>query len=293
MAEHTISNDKLSLTVSEHGAEIRSIIRKRDNKELMWQADSAFWGRTSPVLFPLVGNYYEKESVYAGKTYTMSQHGFARDMDFHLVAKTDNMLKFLVRDNEMTKEKYPFSFYLTISYELEGDTVKVGWAVKNTDIKTMYFSIGGHPAFNCDLNKDKLLFEKEGKPVKNSLTSGIIESDGSGCLSSRQKTLKLDNGILCLSEEMFDEDAFIFEDLQSDCVTLMDEHERKVLSVSFDAPLFGVWSPAGKHAPFVCIEPWYGRCDKVGFSKKIEEREYGTSLEMGEEFITSYDIKCY
>jgi galactose mutarotase-like enzyme len=293
MAEHIISNDKLSLTVSEHGAEIRSLIRKSDGKELMWQADPKFWGRTSPVLFPLVGNYFEKESVYEGKTYTMGQHGFARDMDFHPVAMTDTSLKFLVRDNEMTKEKYPFSFYLTIGYELEGDTVKVTWNVKNTDIKTIYFSIGGHPAFNCDLKKDKLLFEKEGKFVKGSLLSGIIESDGSGCLSDRTKTLELKDGVLELSEEMFDEDALIFEDFQSDRVTLMDSHERKVFSLAFDAPLFGVWSPAGKKAPFVCIEPWYGRCDRVGFSKKLEDREYGTALRMGEEFITSYDIKVF
>lgn len=293
MAEHAISNDRLSLTVSEHGAEIRSLIRKSDGKELMWQADPAFWGRTSPVLFPLVGNYFEKESVYDGKTYTMGQHGFARDMDFHPVAMTDTSLKFLVRDNEMTKDKYPFSFYLTIAYELEGDTVKVIWNVKNTDIRTMYFSIGGHPAFNCDLKSAKLLFEKEKSPVKGSLISGIIEGGGSGCLSDRQKSLKLNNGILDLSEEMFDEDALIFENFQSDTVTLMDVHERKVLSLSFDAPLFGVWSPAGKHAPFVCIEPWYGRCDKLGFNKKIEEREYGTALQMGEEFITSYDIKVF
>ena len=293
MVEHTISNDKLSLTVSEHGAEIRSLIRKRDGVELMWQADPKFWGRTSPVLFPLVGNYFEKESIYDGKTFTMGQHGFARDMDFHVVAKTDTTLKFLVRDNEMTKEKYPFSFYLTIAYELDDDTVKVSWNVKNTDIRNIYFSIGGHPAFNCDLNSAKLLFEKEGSPVKKDLVSGIIEGDGSGCLSNREKTMTLKDGILELSDEMFDEDALIFEHFQSDAVTLMDKHERKVLSLSFDAPLFGIWSPAGKHAPFVCIEPWYGRCDRVGFSKKIEDREYGTELQMSEEFLTSYDIKIF
>ena len=138
MAIHTISNDKISLSVSEHGAEIRSLISLRDNKEVMWQADPAFWGRTSPVLFPLVGNYFEKESVYDGKTYKMSQHGFARDMDFHLITKTDTRIKFLLRDNEKSHELYPFSFYLILGYELEDDTVKVSWSVKNTGIGPMY-----------------------------------------------------------------------------------------------------------------------------------------------------------
>jgi galactose mutarotase-like enzyme len=291
MVTHTISNDKITLTVSEHGAEIVSLIRRRDNKELMWQADPKFWGRTSPVLFPLVGNYFEKESIYDGKTYTMGQHGFARDMDFHLVAKTEDKLKFLVRENEMSKEKYPFDFYLTIAYEISGDEVKVIWNVKNTGIRTMYFSIGGHPAFNCDLPKSKLLFEKKGQAVKNDLTSGVIEGDGSGCLSEREKTISLKDSVLALSDELFDEDALIFENNQADAVTLLDEHDRKVLKVSFDAPLFGVWSPAKKFAPFVCIEPWYGRCDRVGFNKKLEEREYGTKLEIGDEFYSDYIIK--
>jgi galactose mutarotase-like enzyme len=259
----------------------------------MWQADPAFWGRTSPVLFPLVGNYFEKESVYDGKTYKMSQHGFARDMDFHLITKTDSKIKFLLRDNEKTHELYPFSFYLILGYELEEDTVKVTWSVKNTGLDPMYFSIGGHPAFNCDLTKDRLLFEKSGKLVKQDLTSGIIEGDGSGCLSARKKLLSLNDGKLQLSDELFDDDALIIEDEQADTVTLLDEHDRKVLSVSFDAPLFGIWSPAGKHAPFVCIEPWYGRCDRVGFNKRLEEREYGTKLEMEDEFCAEYQIKIF
>ncbi|WP_406544619.1 galactose mutarotase, partial [Pseudobutyrivibrio sp.] len=115
---YTIENEKIKLTVADHGAEIKSLIRKADGRELMWQADGAFWARTSPVLFPLVGNYYGKKSIYAGKTYEMGQHGFARDMDFTLVSQTADELVFTLKDNEETKEKYPFSFILTLSYKI-------------------------------------------------------------------------------------------------------------------------------------------------------------------------------
>ena len=286
---YTIENDKIKLTVSEHGAEIKSLIRKSDNTEMMWQADSAFWGRTSPVLFPLVGNYYDKKSVYNGKTYEMGQHGFARDMDFELVKESTDELEFQLKDSEASKIKYPFSFALTLSYKITGATVNVGWKVENTNNETMYFSIGGHPAFNCDLDTYTLRFEKNGN-ANSEITVNIIANDGSGCLGSEQSTFKLDNGVLHMSDELFSRDALIIENQQSDAVTLVDPAGKDVLTVAFTASLFGVWSPVGKHAPFVCIEPWYGRCDRVGFNQKLEEREYGNTLSAGDTFAVNYDI---
>jgi galactose mutarotase-like enzyme len=286
---YVIENDKIKLTVSSHGAEIKSLIRKADGTELMWQADSAFWGRTSPVLFPLVGNYYEKKSVFEGKTYEMGQHGFARDMEFEVAEESSDYLAFTLKDNKETLAKYPFGFLLTLSYKLEGNTVNVGWKVENTNDKTMYFSIGGHPAFNCDLDTYTLRFEKSGA-TNTSVVANIIAGDGSGCLSKEQMSLDLNNGILKMSDELFSKDALIFEDSQSDKVTIVNPDGKDVLSVRFDAPLFGVWSPVGKHAPFVCIEPWYGRCDRVGFNQKLEEREYGNTLQAGKSFAVSYDI---
>jgi galactose mutarotase-like enzyme len=288
---YSIENEIIKITVADHGAELKSLIRKSDGKELMWQADSAFWGRTSPVLFPLVGNYYQKKSVYNGQTYEMGQHGFARDMDFTLTSQTEDELQFTLKDNEETKAKYPFSFILVLSYKLVGSTVKVGWKVENPNSEKMYFSIGGHPAFNCDLDAYTLRFEKDGI-VNTDVTANIIEGDGSGCLGNVQERLPLEKGILKMSDELFSRDALIVEERQSNKVTLVDADSNDVISVSFDAPLFGVWSPVGKHAPFVCIEPWYGRCDRVGFNQKLEEREYGNTLNPGEVFEVSYDITC-
>ncbi len=292
MTTYSIENDYIKLTVADHGAEIRSIIRKNDGKELMWQADSNYWGRTAPVLFPLVGNYYEKKSLYGGNTYEMGQHGFARDMDFTLVNETDNQLYFELKDSEETLKKYPFKFILGIGYKLDGKKVSVIWTVKNVNTDTMYFSIGGHPAFKCDLDTYTLCFEKNGEKV-DCVKANIIASDGSGCLSTKQEHHPLDNGIMKMSDELFSQDALIFEEKQADAVSLLDETGKQVIKVTCPTPLFGIWSPVGKHAPFVCIEPWCGRCDRVGFNQKLEEREYGNVLAAGETFNTSYDIVVY
>ena len=288
MKKYSISNDTYNLTVSDHGAEITSLLK--NGRELMWQADTAFWGRTSPVLFPLVGNYWEKKSRHAGVTYEMGQHGFARDLDFKLVSQSDSELIFELREDETTLARYPFAFVLRLGYKISADGVEVIWEVHNPTDGDIFFSIGGHPAFNCDLNKDKLLFLNKGSKVSGALKSNIIEGDGSGCLGDKVKELSLSDGVLQLAPELFDEDALIIEDRQADTVAVLEADGTQILSVTFDAPLFGVWSPAGKNAPFVCIEPWYGRCDRAGFTGDISEREYGNKLGAGETFRVSYRI---
>jgi len=287
---HVIENENLKVTVADHGAEVRSIIRKSDNAEMMWQADAAYWGRTSPVLFPLVGNYYEKKSIYQGKTYELGQHGFARDMDFELVKEATDELIFVLKDTEETLQKYPFHFELQIRYVLQGTTVQVRWTVKNTNEETMYFSIGAHPAFNCDLDTYRLRFEKNDVPC-DSLTANIIANDGSGCLSDETEKLQLQNGLLTMSDELFAKDALIIEKQQADVVTLVNPDGKTVVSVTCPTPLFGIWSPVGKHAPFMCIEPWYGRCDRVGYDQKLEGREYGNVLAPTDEFHGGYEMR--
>ncbi len=287
---HVIENENLKVTVADHGAEVRSIIRKSDNAEMMWQADAAYWGRTSPVLFPLVGNYYGKKSTYQGKTYELGQHGFARDMDFALVKEASDELIFSLKDTEETLQKYPFHFELQIRYVLQDTTVQVQWTVKNTNDETMYFSIGAHPAFNCDLDTYRLRFEKSGVPC-DSLTANIIANDGSGCLSDETEKLQLQNGLLTMSDELFAKDALIIEKQQADVVTLVNPSGDAVVSVTCPTPLFGIWSPVGKHAPFMCIEPWYGRCDRVGYDQKLEGREYGNVLTPADEFHGGYEVR--
>ncbi len=288
MEVKSLKNEALSLEVALHGAEIKSLKKNSNGYEYMWQADSKYWGRTSPVLFPIVGNYKEKTSIYNGKSYQLSQHGFARDMDFVLESSTENSLTFLLKDSPETLEKYPFHFELRIKYTLNERSLVVNWEVKNTNSETMYFSIGGHPAFNCDLSKSYL-------KIKDAEVLNCAVLNSKGELSSKVVNIPLENNLLPLDSSLFDDDALIAENNQSREIILGTDAENgkgtDLLKVSFKAPVFGIWSPAGKNAPFVCIEPWYGRADRETFNQHLEEREWGNSLAPAETFEAEYTIE--
>ena len=289
MERFQIRNESLTLEIDAHGAEMKSLTDNRTGQEYLWCGDAAYWGRTSPILFPLVGNYREKQSCFDGKWYSLSQHGFARDMDFELVSEKGDEIWFALEDSPETLEKYPFGFRLDLGYRLQGRAVEVLWKVTNKNDREMYFSIGGHPAFNCPLREgEKQTDYRIGFDTCEPLTASVLDENGT--VSERTKVLELTDGMLQITDSLFDEDALIVEHDQAHKVALYTPEGEKYLEVRFEAPLFGIWSPAGKHAPFVCIEPWYGRSDRADFGQKLEEREWGNVLKAGEIFTAAYQI---
>lgn len=289
MEKFQIRNESLTLEIDAHGAEMKSLIDNCSGQEYLWCGDAAYWGRTSPVLFPLVGNYREKQSCFDGKWYSLSQHGFARDMDFELVSEKGDEIWFALEDSPETLEKYPFGFRLELGYRLQGRAVEVLWKVTNKNDREMYFSIGGHPAFNCPLRAgEKQTDYRIGFDTCEPLVASVLDENGT--VSAQKKVLELTDGMLQITETLFDEDALIVEHDQAHKIALYTPEGEKYLEVRFEAPLFGIWSPAGKHAPFVCIEPWYGRSDRADFGQKLEEREWGNVLKAGEIFTAAYQI---
>lgn len=285
-----LENDDLKVTINHFGAELSSIVKKEGNTEYMWNADERFWKRSAPVLFPFVGSLKNKEFLYGGKAYPMGQHGFARDMEFSLVSNDGEQAWFSLSSDETTYEKYPFAFTLEIGYQLTDSTLKVIWKVVNEDEKQMYFSIGGHPAFMCPLNDEGkqtdyfIAFDTD-----HDLTYSKLSENG--LVYKKDNLLATNGGNMQVTEHLFDEDALVVEGNQAHKVSLCKPDGGAYLTVSFDAPLFGLWSPAKKGAPFICIEPWYGRCDSEDFTGTLEEREYGHSLKAHETFETAFEIE--
>lgn len=289
MALYELKNEQIAIAVDSHGAELKSLKKLADNQEYMWCGDAKFWGRTSPVLFPFVGGLKNKEYRFGGKAYPMTQHGFARDMDFELVSQSTDEIWFTLKSNEETLAKYPFPFILSLGYRLEGSTVTVLWKVENPSEKQMYFSIGGHPAFNCPLTEGtkqtdySVFFDDTDEIVSTRISE---EGLATGCMD----IYHLSDGHLSLTGNLFDHDALVIEDHQTDTVSLCRKDGTPYLTVKMEAPLFGIWSPPGKNAPFVCIEPWYGRCDDEYFDGDLTEREWGNELVPHETFEASYTI---
>ena len=109
-----LENDLLKVEIDSFGAEVKSVIRKDNNREYMWYGNKKFWARTSPVLFPFVGSMRDKKFTWHGKDYPMGQHGFARDMEHTLVSQTEDEIWFCLKSDEETMKKFPFPFVLSI-----------------------------------------------------------------------------------------------------------------------------------------------------------------------------------
>ena len=288
MARYSLENDVIRIEVDSHGAELKSLVKKETGAEYMWCAEAKYWGRTSPVLFPLVGNVSGKQYRTVGKTVDMGQHGFARDMEFMLESQTDNEIWFVLRSNEETLAKYPYEFVLKLGYRLDGAKVEVLWHVENPSEEELPFAIGGHPAFYCPVTSGVrqsdcyIQFDVAGS-LKCSTIDGYLVGD-------RVDTYELEDGMLRIDEHLFDNDALIIEKQNIKKVSLCDPKKQAFLTIEMDAPLFGIWRPADPGAPFVCIEPWYGRSDRIGYTGELRDREYENVLAAGENWDAGYAI---
>lgn len=288
MARFSLESDKIRIEIDSHGAELKSLVKKETGAEYMWCADAKYWGRTSPVLFPVVGNVSGKQYRTKGKTFDMGQHGFARDMEFTLESQTDNEIWFVLRSNEETLAKYPYEFVLKLGYRLDGAKVEVLWHVENPSEEELPFAIGGHPAFYCPVTSGVkqsdcyIQFDVAGS-LKCSTIDGYLVGD-------RVDTYELEDGMLRIDEHLFDNDALIIEKQNIKKVSLCDPKKQAFLTIELDAPLFGIWRPADPGAPFVCIEPWYGRSDRIGYAGELRDREYENVLAAGENWDAGYTI---
>lgn len=283
---YTIENEFLSAKIDTHGAELKSLVSKETGKEYMWSADPRYWNRTSPVLFPFVGKLKDTSYTHNGTQYTgVPQHGWARDTLFTLCSRADGEIWFGIEADDRWKARYPFRFVFKCGYKLSGKTLQVMWQVENKDSQPMHFSLGAHPAFACD-GYDGWALDFGTDAAE--LSSGTICSKGT--LTEEIRKIPLDNGVMQLDTDTFDRDAYVLDGKGINTVTLLTPQRSRVLSVRFDAPQLGIWSKPG-NAPFVCIEPWWGRCDRETYTGDLANREYGNTLVPKQKFNTGYMIE--
>ena len=282
-----IKNELLTVEISEHGAELQSI-KDCEGQEYLWDGDADYWGRKSPILFPIVCGLWKNTFRINGKEYRMNRHGFARDADFTVMAESENKVVLALHDTAETYKIYPFHFNLAVSYRLNGNKIHVVWHVENTDSKDIFFQIGGHPAFavpGCGKGepmKAKLKLD-EAEPMR---VFGNVE----GCLKPGYHKVKTDNGRWNVDEETFKDDAVIFDHQQLKHIELLDENDYPIVSVDFKSPAVGIWNPAGKHAPLICIEPWYGIHDWAEFEGEFKDKYLMNKLQPGASFMSEYTI---
>lgn len=284
-----LENEFLLAEISESGAEVTRIFDKQNQTEVLWEGNPTYWKRHSPVLFPNVGKTYLNIMRVEGVEYPTSQHGFARDSIFTCESLEAKRACFRLRSDEDTKKRYPFEFELKVIYQLSGRRLTTQWEVKNLSEKEMYFTIGGHPAFRFVNGKEKKEDYCLKFPGKSELNYCLVDPEtGTADLSEIYK-LELQDECCPLSEEMFAKDALIFDGGQIETVWICHKDGSPYVGMECAGfPNFGIWSV--KDAPFVCLEPWMGRCDNYGFEGDISEKPGVNKLGIQEVFVKEYEI---
>jgi galactose mutarotase-like enzyme len=278
----TLSNSELTATINTFGAELISF-KNNSNREYIWEGNPNYWGKHSPILFPIVGSLKNNNYIYNNSIYNLPRHGFAREMDFEVKEKTDLEVVFSLKQTGATLEKYPFNFELQISYTLTNSVLKIGYKVINNNDFSMPFSIGAHPAFALpsDFKNYELLFEKSEKLIVSTLENDLI--------SNATYILPMENNSLRLNYSLFENDALVFKTLASKSVTLA-ENNIPFLKVHYkDFPSLGIWTKS--QAPFICIEPWIGYADTIENNGNIEDKEGIQILGENQTFETNYLIE--
>ena len=284
-----LENEFLYVEIAEMGAEVTRIYDKAEDNEILWEGNPVYWKRHSPVLFPNVGKTYKNRVLINGTQYPTSQHGFARDNEFTCIEAANEKASFMFRSSEETKEVYPFDFELHINYKLNKKELTVEWQVKNCGDETMYFTIGGHPAFRFAKPEETKADYVLKIPGKEKLEYVLIDIS-CGCANVDEvHTLQLSEETYPLSDELFAKDALVVDNGQIEEAWLCHKDGTPYVGVrSAGFPNYGIWSVEG--APFVCLEPWMGRCDNVGFNAELSEKPNVNKVEAGEKFIKDYTI---
>ena len=289
----TIENEYLKIEIDARGAELQGIYNKKNGLEYMWSGDPAFWGKKSPVLFPIVGSLKNDTYYFEKKAYQLSRHGFAREMDFTVTDQTASSITFTLTRQDVTFEKYPFQFRLDIVYSIQHNQLQVMYRIVNKgDInQKMYFSVGGHPAFKLPLLPATVYtdYYLEFNKTEN---VGRWPISKEGLIETRSIPLLNNTSVLPLAKELFYADAIVLKQLRSDKVKLVCNTAGELFEFDFTGfPYLGIW--AARDADFVCIEPWCGIADSVNTNQQLTEKEGINMLDSTDQFERSWKVTVY
>lgn len=269
MAEFVeIGSGALTARIATLGAELHSL-RDAEGRELMTDADPAYWTGHAPLLFPIVGRLNGDAYRLDGRSYPMKQHGFARRSVFEVLEQGPAHVRLRLTDDAGTREIYPFAFALDAEYRIEASRLAIAVTVTNRGERDMPASFGFHPAFAWPLpygaprSAHRITFDLPEPAALSVLVDGA--------LTPPSRPSPLDGRVLRLADDLFEHDALIWESVASRGVRYDAEGGGPALEIGFpDTSMLGIWTKPG--AKFVCIEPWHGLADPAGFTGEIWDK---------------------
>jgi galactose mutarotase-like enzyme len=290
---HTLKNSLLEVSVKTIGAELCQIKSTKNNTDFMWNANPDIWANSSPNLFPIVGALKQDTYIFNEKKYSLPKHGFIRyNQDIKCIEQTDTRLTYLLESNTETLAIFPFKFNYYIIYTLKNNELTITYKVENTDENTIYFSLGGHPAFKCPVFKDEDYSDYNLIFNKNETSETHLLDTKSGLLSSKTNPMFSTKNSINLTPNLFNTDALIFKDLKSREITLNSYKSGPILTIHFqDYNYFGIW--AKPKSNFVCLEPWLGISDYKNTNQELKNKDGIIKLSANKTFSASYKIEIH
>ena len=286
----TIENKTLKAGFSLKGAELQSLRNIEKDIEYIWDGNPEFWGKHSPVLFPIVGGLKDNTYYIDGTEYNLPRHGFARDREFEAETISDTEVAFTLAHDDQTLKSYPFEFSLRLHYKLTDSGLTCTYQVSNPAPQPLLFSIGSHPAFATPVGDDLryedyvLHFNNDDKITYHKIKDDLIDDE--------TVSIDLVNGTLQLSHELFYNDALVFKSLKSDRITLRNSKNDHGIHYEFENfPYFGIW--AAKNADFICLEAWCGIADGINHNQHLVNKEGIMTLANGQRWERSWTIDCF
>lgn len=288
-----LENEFLRVGVHPKGAELQILESRKTGMGYLWNGDQKWWGKHSPVLFPIVGTLRDNTYYYNGQAYTLPRHGFARERSFRAEQSVPVAASFTLQDDTETRTVYPFPFELQLYYSINDNRLTVRYTVQNTGNDLLWFSLGAHPAFAVPpfgtpevlgYGDHFLTFSDSEQLRRFKLDNGLV--------GETVETILLDRHRLYLKPELFREDALVLKNLTDHSIRLQgDLHPHGIDFEWQDFPFFGIWSVPG--APFVCLEPWCGVSDSVQHNQELTQKEGIQSLPAGESFSREWSVRCF
>lgn len=284
--DYTISNKRITVTASEHGAELRGI-KGADGTQFLWQGDPVIWEDRAPNLFPYIARLTLGSYTYKGKSYAMPIHGFAPTSKFQMTAMDETTMTFALSSNKQTLKHYPFDFVFEVRYEISENTLALAYTVRNLSKEKMYFGVGAHPGFNVPLEASErfedyyLEFGEPCSPTRIGFSADCF-LNGEDIPFQLNKRQRLD-----LSHSLFDDDAVVLKEM-STTVTLKSKSGRHSISVGYpDMKYLGIWHRPHAAAGYICIEPWSSLPSRKDIIEDLEQQEDLLSLPAGGTYSTT------
>ncbi len=304
-----IHNDHLAVDIAPRGAEVLSMRTLRDRQEHAWHGDPTYWHGHAPILFPITGGMWNSTCRIHGRQYTIPKHGFARLRNWDVLDQGADNLSLAIESTDLEEQLYPWRYRLQVHYRLDGAALNAKFTVRNLNFdERMPFQLGGHPSFvlpdwRPTDQRIQGFLRLETAREDGVLPETMLRAGRQGCIEPNRVPVPwASEGLLGemladlaplipICVDTFAHEALIFDSGQVSAIEVLDLSGHRVARVSSDAPTWLVWQPQGLHAPFLCVEPWYGLPDPIEFNGNIWERPFLQILAPSEVWTGGYRIE--